>query len=78
MENGDTFSVLSCPQRTSQQTDQSCSTPRRFMRTLEAPLEMQEMMRLARYRNAVPELRWDFRYREMPAEVYIEVDSDSY
>ena len=47
------------------------------MRKLETPLELQEtqLMR-ASYLNAVPELRWDFRYQEMHDEVYIEVDSD--
>ena len=45
------------------------------MRTLETPLELQEI-RLASFLNAVQELKWNFRCQEMPDEVHIDVDSD--
>ena len=49
-----------------------------LMRRLETPLTLQEMplMGLASFLNAVPELRWDFQYQEMPDEVHVKVDSD--
>ena len=48
------------------------------MQTLETPLKVQvmQLMRLAGYINAVPELRWDFQYQDTPDEVYVDVDSD--
>ena len=46
-----------------------------LMRTLETRLKLKAMqwMKLASCINAVPELRWDAEYQEMPGEVYVEV-----
>ena len=45
------------------------------MRTQDTPLKLQEMqlMRLASCIHAVPELRCDVQYQEMPDEVHVEV-----
>ena len=37
--------------------------------------DLQQLMRLASYINAVLELRWAFQNQEMPDEAYVEVDS---